>query len=170
MSHATSACSTSSVPSAAPPAESYTSLAALTSPEPRGSKYGVASAVLLTGANLTRNGSSTTDAWAQVLETHLAKLKPRDRQFCLRIRVRAALDQTALVELFKPLRQKYDQTLFRRLTARVSPVLSHILSFGRAIDVAVGQGPLAAGLLWGGIRILLELRYHVSILENGDHG
>jgi hypothetical protein len=157
MLHTTSTSSTGSTLVGSPPAETNKFLTAPASSECGGAKFGVATAVLLAGANSSQNGSSTATAWEQVLEAHLAKLKPRDRQFCLQVRVSAALDQTALEELFKPLREKYDRTLFQRIMARVGPVLSHILSFGRAIDVAVGQGPMAAGLLWGGIRILLEV-------------
>ncbi|KAG4438253.1 hypothetical protein IFR05_006281 [Cadophora sp. M221] len=136
----------------------------------RAARFGLTTAVLLTSARLTPNASSNAGVWEQVLECHLAKLKPRDREFCLKVRVSALLDQAALENLFHPLRQKYDQTLFQRIMGRVGPVLQHILSFGRAVDVAVGQGPMAAGLLWGGIRILLEVssrtaQIHDKVLE-----
>ncbi|KAH7310955.1 hypothetical protein BKA65DRAFT_543012 [Rhexocercosporidium sp. MPI-PUGE-AT-0058] len=133
-------------------------------------RFGSTTAVFLTSARLTPNASSNTGVWEQVVESHLAKLKPRDREFCLQVRISNALDKTTLESLFHPLRQKYDQAVFQRIMARVGPVLQHILSFGRAVDVAVGQGPMAAGLLWGGIRILLEVssrtaQIHDKVLE-----
>jgi hypothetical protein len=105
----------------------------------------------------TQGSSTAADIWGVVLKEHLAKLKPRDRSFCLEVRCNTSLDEAALEEIFKPLKKRYDEGIFRIMMRRIVPVLSHVLSFGKAVGVAVGQGGTAAGLIWGGMRILLEV-------------
>jgi hypothetical protein len=116
-----------------------------------------ATSLLVAKASQTKNNSNTVNIWEEVLKEHLQKLNVRDRGFCLHVRCNATLDQDTLGALFEPLRAKYDKCLFQRLLERISPVLSHIRSFGMAIDAVVGHGSIAAGFIWGGIRILLEV-------------
>jgi hypothetical protein len=113
--------------------------------------------LLVTHTVSTQGSSTAADIWGVVLKEHLAKLKPRDRSFCLEVRCNTSLDEAALEEIFKPLKKRYDEGIFRIMMRRIVPVLSHVLSFGKAVGVAVGQGGTAAGLIWGGMRILLEV-------------
>lgn len=66
-------------------------------------------------------------------------------------------DQAGLKKMFQPLESRYHGNKFHMIMERVGKISSHILSFGKAIDVAVGQSTLATGLIWGGMRLLLEV-------------
>jgi hypothetical protein len=125
--------------------------------ESRPSGVTKATNLLVTHTVSTQGSSTTADIWGVVLKEHLAKLKPRDRSFCLEVRCNTSLDEAALEEIFKPLKKRYDESIFRIMMRRIVPVLSQVLSFGKAVDAAVGQGGIAAGLIWGGMRILLEV-------------
>ncbi|KKZ61380.1 hypothetical protein EMCG_03986 [[Emmonsia] crescens] len=98
-----------------------------------------------------------SDVWEKALKSHLATLKPKDRAFCLEVQANSTFDQAAMEQIFDPLQKKYESAIFHRIMERVGPICTHIISFGRAVDVAVGQGPMAAGFIWGGMRLLLDV-------------
>jgi hypothetical protein len=102
----------------------------------------------------------TNSIWLAVIDGHLERLKPEDRAQCAPIALNASVDELAIAAIFEPLRKKYEKDRFYRMLKRVHPIAEHVLSFGKAIDVAVGSGgSLSAGLIWGGIRILLAVRH-----------
>jgi hypothetical protein len=115
----------------------------------------VASSQSLGTSNASQTASSSI--WDDALDRHLAKLKPADRKICRQLQTNFTFDQASFEAFFLPLQKKYEGNKFHRLMARAGPIATHILSFGRAMDVAVGQGPLGAGLIWGGMRVLLEV-------------
>lgn len=69
-----------------------------------------------------------------------------------------SFDQTGLEKMFQPLESEYQGSKSHIIMGRVGKISSHILSFGKAIDVVVGQSNLPVGLIWGGMRVLLEVR------------
>lgn len=111
-------------------------------------------------ANTAIAPSEMDPIWKAIIEGHLKQLKPKDRQQCAAIKVNASVNEAAIAAIFEPLRKKHEKDAFYRMLKRVNPIAEHVLSFGKAVDVAVGSGgSLAAGLIWGGIRILLAVRH-----------
>ncbi|OJD10865.1 hypothetical protein AJ78_08235, partial [Emergomyces pasteurianus Ep9510] len=113
--------------------------------------------LLVTNAQPAQGLPVVGNVWEEALKSHLAKLKPKDRAFCLQVQSNSTFDQAGMERLFDPLQKKYESAIFHHIIERVGPICAHILSFGRAVDVAVGQAPMAAGLIWGGIRLLLDV-------------
>ncbi|OAX81827.1 hypothetical protein ACJ72_03830 [Emergomyces africanus] len=113
--------------------------------------------LLVTNAQPTQGLPVVGNVWEEALKNHLAKLKPKDRAFCLQVQSNSTFDQEAMKRIFNPLQNKYESAIFHRIIERVGPICTHIMSFGRAVDVAVGQGPMAAGFIWGGMRLLLDV-------------
>jgi hypothetical protein len=111
----------------------------------------------ISGATSGTKSDENSEIWNATLKDQINKLKPKDRKFCGPIRLDATLDEKTLAQIFTPLSIRYDKGLFQRLVKRIGPIADHVLSFGKAVDIAVGGGPLAAGLIWGGIRILLAV-------------
>ncbi|RYN36471.1 hypothetical protein AA0119_g12327 [Alternaria tenuissima] len=110
----------------------------------------------------------TNSIWLAVIDGHLERLKPGDRAQCAPIALNASVDELAIAAIFEPLRKKYEKDRFYRTLKRVYPIAEHVLSFGKAIDVAVGSGgSLSAGLIWGGIRILLAVSIRTMSLVEG---
>lgn len=116
----------------------------------------------------TRPSNTTTHAseiWKEVLKDHLSKLSEADRKLCDPVPCHVKVDQRTLDGMFAKLRPKYEAGLFHRFLEKVNSITEHVLSFGRAVDVAVGGGDLVAGLVWGGIRILLSVRSYAILQE-----
>jgi hypothetical protein len=118
----------------------------------------------VTSAVATSSQTNMSNIWEQVIKDNLAKLSATDRQLCVALPCHAVIDRASLEAAFGPIRDKYQSGNFHKFLDKINPIFEHVLSFGRAIDVAVGGGDLGAGLVWGGIRILLA----VSILIHDE--
>jgi hypothetical protein len=117
----------------------------------------VTNAAITNAVGKTSTSTTMSNIWTEVLNDHLAKLSNSDRQLCVPIPCHAVIDDRSLKAAFTPIRHKYESGNFHKFLDKVNLILEHVLSFGRAIDVAVGGGDLGAGLIWGGIRILLAV-------------
>jgi hypothetical protein len=110
-------------------------------------------------ANKATAPRETDNIWLAVIDGHLKQLKPKDRAICAPPAPTASVNEVVIAEIFEPLRKKHENDKFYRTLKRINPIAEHVLSFGKAIDVAVGSGgSLSAGLIWG-IRILLAVRH-----------
>ena len=115
---------------------------------------------VVTQTNGATNSKKTDLIWRAVLADHTKQLKPKDQLQCVPLALNASVDEAAIEAIFAPLRRKLEKDIFYRTLRRVNPIAEHVLSFGKAFDVAMGSGgPLAAGLVWGSIRILLAVRH-----------
>lgn len=141
------------------PLQQYNGSRGLLKKENRLSEKATATNILLSTANnLGSKSNAPAIDWKNMLLKHLSKLKPCDRTNLLPVDDAVYLDEAALEAIFQPLEEKYNSGVFQRMLKNVSPALSHAQSFGKAFDVACGGGgPLAAGLIWGGIRLVMEV-------------
>ncbi|CAN9097052.1 unnamed protein product [Alternaria alternata] len=118
-------------------------------------------------ANKATAPREADNIWLAVIDGHLKQLKPKDRAICAPPAPTASVNEVVIAEIFEPLRKKHENDKFYRTLKRINPIAEHVLSFGKAIDVAVGSGgSLSAGLIWGGIRILLAVSVRtMSLVE-----
>lgn len=104
------------------------------------------------------NGSKDmSNIWREVLKDYLAKLNDTDRRLCGPLPCHVKIDRRSLEDTFADIRPRYESGAFYKFLNKIQPINEHVQSFGRAIDVAVGGGDLGAGLVWGGITILLSV-------------
>ncbi|RDW85285.1 hypothetical protein BP6252_02875 [Coleophoma cylindrospora] len=133
--------------------------------EPNISSCATAINRLFVKAKPAQDPSTAVSIWEDVLRDHLARLKPSDRRLCLEVQCYTTITPASLEDTFDQLRKKYDKGLFQRLLCRIGPVTTQILSFAKALDVIAGHGPMAAGLIWGAMRILLEVSSQSAALR-----
>lgn len=119
----------------------------------------ITNAVVKAAAGTSENRTGMSPIWQKVLQDHIAKLRDTDRALCAPLPCCVKVDQDSLAKTFKELRLKYESGSFHRFLDKIRPVAEHVLSFGRAIDIAVGGGDFGAGFIWGGIRILLAVSH-----------
>ena len=104
-----------------------------------------------------QDSSPISAIWREVLKEHVANFSYEDQKHCTAISCHVAMDKRSLEAMLSTVRPRYDAGAFNRFLDKVGLISQHILSFGRAIDVSVGGGDLTTGVIWGGVRILLEV-------------
>ena len=67
--------------------------------------------------------------------------------------------------LLQDLQESYAGKMSTRFIGRIHPIASHVMSFGRAIDVLSQAGPTPIAFIWGGIRLILEVSRCCDHLE-----
>ncbi|KAL3479803.1 hypothetical protein BJX99DRAFT_255237 [Aspergillus californicus] len=106
-------------------------------------------------------GGGTTQVaagyWEEAIKKHLTKLKLRDQDRLRELTSNLTFDRAGFEDLLEPLRETYENRKFHSFLQRLGPIAQHCISFGKAVDVAVGGGPAPAAYIWGGIRLLLEI-------------
>lgn len=121
--------------------------------------------------NSVPNGNSQNKLWLQALDATLLRLADRDRAYMYKIGFTSAiLDRQHLESFMNSLQSSYGKPLASRILHRVSPIMSHIQSFGRIVDIMVQSNPTISALVWGGVRLFIEIsiravRLHEKILE-----
>lgn len=97
--------------------------------------------------------------WREVLQEHVTSLSIADQKRCTAIPCHVVMDKSSLETMLSTVRPRYETSAFSRFLDKVGLIAAHVLSFGRAIDVSVSGGDLTAGVIWGAIRILLEVNH-----------
>lgn len=108
--------------------------------------------------NSVPNGNSQNKLWLQALDATLLRLADRDRAYMYKIGFTSAiLDRQHLESFMNSLQSSYGKPLASRILHRVSPIMSHIQSFGRIVDIMVQSNPTISALVWGGVRLFIEV-------------
>jgi hypothetical protein len=98
------------------------------------------------------------DLWGQALQGALCKLPVKDAQWLADGRNQKAFTSTEIFEAIRPFHDKYCKHPAQRLLARIDPIVSHIRSFAAAINSFANANPTGAGVVWGGIHLVLLVR------------
>lgn len=91
--------------------------------------------------------------WQTAFERCRRKLTAKDLANILQINTYDELTQSISV-----LRKSYKQRTVSRALNRLTPLLSNLQSFHGVIDTTVQANPEIAALIWGGIKLALEVR------------
>lgn len=121
--------------------------------------------LVVAAANKDQNVPSAPTIWHQALKDYLEKLSDHDREFLLSVKSNAALDVKGVESLIQPIQTTYEKTAYSRLLEDTGSLLSHLESFGRAVDAGVASIQIA-GVIWGGIRLILEASNTLSLFHS----
>ncbi len=69
--------------------------------------------------------------------------------------------------LLQVLQKSYVGKTSTRIMAKIYPIISHVISFCRAIDILAQAGPSPMLFVWGGVRLILEVIHcsdHLQLL------
>ena len=91
------------------------------------------------------------------MDLYIKQLPERDRHCIVSTKDDSALTVQSLEALWSPLIVQHKQGTVMKLLIRLGPVLQHIRSFATIVDIAVQSHPNAACLIWGGVRLILEV-------------
>lgn len=111
-------------------------------------------------------GTEYATVWQGMLNEHLAKLKPKDLSYMLKAGLAPGLNEDQLNRLVSTLEDSYGKKYSSRALQKVHPIVSHIQSFGRVVDTMVQSNPEIAALIWGGVRLLMEVISRVPISQD----
>ena len=73
-----------------------------------------------------------------------------------------AFTSTQILEAIRPCQERYTSNPAQRFLARLDPIVSHVRSFAGAINAVASANPVGAGIVWGGIYLVLIVRDHLS--------
>lgn len=94
----------------------------------------------------------------RAIHSHLLELSPHDRNRLMHDISPETLNGEALVQKFRDLQTAYESRHYYKCMEKLKPILTHVRSFGRIVDVAVQASPEIGCLVWSGIRLVLEVR------------
>ena len=100
---------------------------------------------------------STSIVWHAAITRYIKQLPDEDQQSIIATKDDSALTAESLKTLISPLIARHKQGAVMRLLLKFGPTLQHIRSFATIVDVAVQSHPNVACLLWGGVRLILEV-------------
>ena len=99
----------------------------------------------------------TSSIWHSAMTTFIRKLSNEDRQAIVLTKDDSALTVQSLEKTFKPLLEKHQQGTVMKAIQKFESTLQHVRSFATIVDVAIQSHPNVACLIWGGIRLILEV-------------
>lgn len=111
------------------------------------------------------NGNSQSSIWQKAFNEHLSKLQPHDRDYIVHNGFSSGVTQEQVRDVVRSLELSYSRKLPSKTLARIYPIASHIQSFGRIVDVMVQSNPSIAALIWGGVRLVLEVTLSTRSLQ-----
>ena len=88
---------------------------------------------------------------------YIQQLPDEDQQSIISTEDDSTLTAQSLKNLMLPLIAKHKHGAVVQLLMKLGPVLQHIRSFATIVDVAVQSHPNLACLIWGSVRLILEV-------------
>lgn len=95
--------------------------------------------------------------WQNALYLYVSRLPKEDQANVVLPAGLHALNQQTLEALLGPIRNEYSEDRFSQCLLRINPIINHIRSFAIVIDVTTQAHPNPASLIWGCLRLLLEV-------------
>ncbi|KAI1385930.1 uncharacterized protein F4822DRAFT_445757 [Hypoxylon trugodes] len=116
-----------------------------------------------TNAVIIETPANTTDVsgagslWQTALRQHVSRLPLEDQLAITSTDGSSIINQHSLGKIFEPIRTKYSQSFFFKCLHAVNPIVNHMRSFAVVVDVLTQTSPNPTSLIWGAIRLLLEV-------------
>lgn len=101
--------------------------------------------------------TSTSSIWHDAITLYIKQLPDEDQQSIISTMDDSALTAQSVEALISPLIAKHKHGAITKLLLKLGPTLQHIRSFATIVDVAVQSHPNVACLIWGGVRLILEV-------------
>ena len=97
--------------------------------------------------------SRVSEQWEAAFVRCRACLQPKDAAKILQV---TSYDE--LLESLSKLQQEHEKRVFSRILNRIEPFLLSLKSLSKIIDTFVSAKPDVAALIWGGLKLTLEVR------------
>lgn len=139
--------------------ESFTTTSAAEMPTSvdRESSTAQATNLVITTMGPGSEPSVTSPLWHKAMNLYIARLPEKDKEKILSLNDESTLNQESLNQLLTPLCSKYSQAVSARVLKMISPIVIHVVSFGRVVDVCIQSSPNLGPLIWGALRLALEV-------------
>ena len=109
---------------------------------------------------------STSSIWHDAILLYISQLPDRDQQSIIATKDDSALTSQSIESLIAPLMTKHKRGVVMRLLVKLGTTLQHVRSFATVIDVAVQSHPNVASLIWGGVRLILQVCFTAQNMMN----
>ena len=106
---------------------------------------------------------STSSLWHDAMTLYIRQLPGEDQQSILSTKDDSALTTRSVETLIAPLIAKHKHGVVMKLLLKFGSTLQHIRSFATVVDVVVQSHPNVACLIWGAVRLILEVSF-VAVL------
>ena len=103
------------------------------------------------------SATSTSSIWHDAMTLYIRDLPKEDQHIIASTKDDSALTVQGIETLISPLIAKYKSGAVVKLLVKIGPTLKHIRSFATVVDVAVQSHPNVACLIWGCVRLVLEV-------------
>lgn len=100
---------------------------------------------------------STSSVWQDAMTLYIKQLPAEDQQSIISTTDDSALTVQSIETLIAPLITMHKHGAVMKLLVKFGPTLQHVRSFATVVDVAIQSHPNAACLIWGGIKLILEV-------------
>lgn len=100
---------------------------------------------------------STSSIWHDAMTLYIEQLPEEDQQSIISTKDDSALTAQSIEILIAPLIAKHKHGAVVKLLLKFGSTLQHIRSFATIVDVAIQSHPNVACLIWGGVRLILEV-------------
>ena len=101
--------------------------------------------------------ASTSSVWHDAMTLYIKQLPEEDQRSITATKDDSALTAQSIETLIAPLIAKYKHGAGMKLLVKFGSTLQHVRSFATIVDVAVQSHPNVACLIWGGVRLILEV-------------
>lgn len=101
--------------------------------------------------------ASTSSVWHDAITLYIKQLPEEDQQSIISTKDDSALTAQSIDTLIAPLIAKHKHGAVMRLLVKFRSTLQHVRSFAMVVDIAVQSHPNVACLIWGGVRLILEV-------------
>ena len=113
---------------------------------------------------------STSSVWHDAMTRYIKQLPDEDQRSIISTKDDSALTAQSVESLVSPLIAEYQHGRVMNMLIRFGPILQHIRSFATVVDVAVQSHPNVACLIWGAVRLILEVNSQLSpAMSPNDH-
>lgn len=100
--------------------------------------------------------------WQTAMQRYITRLSTEEQHAITANTSTATLNQQTLESIFEPIRNQYSCSHFYRCLNAVSPIVNHLRSFATVVEVFIQVYPNPASLIWGSVKLLLEVRCIVA--------
>ncbi|KAI1422503.1 hypothetical protein F5Y12DRAFT_762389 [Xylaria sp. FL1777] len=120
-------------------------------------RLGATNHIIVSGRSNGLTETSVDSLWQTAVKRFVSRLPAADQQVVTAIDSNSTLNQQVLEAIFQPVKAAYSDSHFFKCLDLVHPIVNHVKSFAVVIDVLSQACANPACLIWGSIKLLLEI-------------
>ncbi|TAQ85801.1 hypothetical protein B7494_g5858 [Chlorociboria aeruginascens] len=110
-----------------------------------------------TSATLVGSPTGDIESWDKTYKSAVRSLADEDKDWFSKPEHQEPFTSAQMIAAIEPHAKRYTKHMFQRFLSVLDPILSHIGSFAEAISIMVQADPTCAGLIWGGLYLVIQL-------------